>query len=43
VIARPQGEALEEIQANLREPAEGWLGAAHDETVNRHAAEEEVA
>jgi predicted RNase H-like HicB family nuclease len=26
-----QGETLEEIQANLREAAEGWLGSAHDE------------
>jgi predicted RNase H-like HicB family nuclease len=36
-----QGETLEEIQANLREAAEGWLGAAHDEAMVRHAAEEE--
>src|SRR5438067_9283290 len=26
-----QGETLEEIQANLREAADGWLGSAHDE------------
>jgi predicted RNase H-like HicB family nuclease len=26
-----QGETLEEIQANLREAAEGWLASAHDE------------
>ena len=26
-----QGETLEEIQVNLREAAEGWLGTAHDE------------
>jgi predicted RNase H-like HicB family nuclease len=37
-----QGETLEEIQANLREAAEGWLGSAHDEAVDRHAAEEEA-
>ena len=26
-----QGETLEEVQANLREAAEGWLLAAHDQ------------
>ena len=25
-----EGESLEEVQANLREAAEAWLGAAHD-------------
>ena len=25
-----QGESLDEVRANLREAAEGWLGAAHD-------------
>ena len=29
-----QGETLEEVQANLREAAEGWLASAHD-----HAAQ----
>lgn len=38
-----QGETLEEVQANLREAAEGWLGAAHDEATDRHAAEEGAA
>jgi predicted RNase H-like HicB family nuclease len=37
-----QGETLEEIQANLREAAEGWLGSAHDEFMDRHAAEEQA-
>ena len=34
-----QGETLEEVQANLREAAEGWLGAAHDESVARSESE----
>jgi predicted RNase H-like HicB family nuclease len=38
-----QGESLEEIRANLREAAEGWLGAAHDEVMDRRAAEEGAA
>jgi predicted RNase H-like HicB family nuclease len=38
-----QGETLEEVQANLREAAEGWLGAAHDEAMDQHAAEERAA
>jgi predicted RNase H-like HicB family nuclease len=38
-----QGETLEEVQANLREAAEGWLGVAHDEAMERHAAEEAAA
>jgi predicted RNase H-like HicB family nuclease len=25
-----QGETLEEVQANLKEAAEAWLGSAHD-------------
>jgi len=25
-----QGDTLEEVQANLREAAEGWLASAHD-------------
>ena len=28
-----QGETLEEVRDNLREAAEGWLGAAHDEAL----------
>ena len=28
-----QGETLEEVQANLRDAAEGWLGVAHDQAV----------
>jgi predicted RNase H-like HicB family nuclease len=30
-----QGETLDEVRANLREAAEGWLGAAHDEAITR--------
>ena len=37
-----QGETLEEIQANLREAAEGWLVSAHDEAMGRHSAEASV-
>jgi predicted RNase H-like HicB family nuclease len=33
-----QGETLEEIQANLREAAEGWLVSAQDEAMDRHYA-----
>src|SRR5262249_31163480 len=33
-----QGETLEEIQANLREAAEGWLGSAHDQAMDRRDA-----
>lgn len=32
-----QGETLEEVQANLREAAEGWLDSVHDEAVVRLA------
>ena len=38
-----QGETLEEVQANLREAAEGWLGSAHDAAMDRHATEEGAA
>jgi predicted RNase H-like HicB family nuclease len=38
-----QGERLEDVQANLREAAEAWLGSAHDEAMDRHAAEEGAA
>jgi predicted RNase H-like HicB family nuclease len=34
-----QGETWEEVQANLREAADGWLGAAHDDAVARLAGE----
>jgi predicted RNase H-like HicB family nuclease len=30
-----QGETLDELCANLREAAEGWLGSAHDEAMAR--------
>ena len=37
IPARPgcctQGETLDEVQANLREAAEGWLAVAHDEAM----------
>jgi predicted RNase H-like HicB family nuclease len=32
-----QGETLEEVRANLREAAEGWLSAAHDQATARLA------
>ena len=41
--AYTQGETLEEIQANLREAAEGWLVSAHDEAMDRHSTEEGAA
>ena len=28
-----QGETLDEVRANLREAAEGWLAVAHDDAV----------
>ena len=28
-----QGETLEEVEANLREAAEGWLSSVHDEAL----------
>jgi predicted RNase H-like HicB family nuclease len=30
-----QGETLEEVRANLRDAAEGWLAVAHDEALAR--------
>ena len=35
-----QGETLEEVRANLREAAEGWLAVAHDDALAREAIEE---
>lgn len=32
-----EGETLDEVQANLREAAEGWLGAMHDRETERAA------
>ncbi len=32
-----QGETLDEVRANLREAAEGWLAVAHDEALARDA------
>lgn len=33
-----QGETLDEVRANLREAAEGWLAVAHEDAVARDAA-----
>jgi predicted RNase H-like HicB family nuclease len=33
-----QGETLDEVRANLREAAEGWLAVAHEDGVARVAA-----
>jgi predicted RNase H-like HicB family nuclease len=33
-----QGETLDEVRANLREAAEGWLAVAHDDAIARDAA-----
>src|SRR5205085_9517115 len=33
-----QGETLDEVRANLREAAEGWLAVAHDDAFARDAA-----
>jgi predicted RNase H-like HicB family nuclease len=33
-----QGETLDEVRANLREAAEGWLAVAHEDGVAREAA-----
>jgi predicted RNase H-like HicB family nuclease len=33
-----QAEALEEVRANLREAADGWLAVAHDDAVVRETA-----
>ena len=38
-----QGETLEEVRANLREAAEGWLSCAHDETALRTVDREGAA
>ncbi len=38
-----QGETLEEVQANLREAAEGWLVSAHEEAMDRHSVDEGAA
>ena len=35
-----QGETLDEVRANLREAAEGWLAVAHDEALARDSAGE---
>jgi predicted RNase H-like HicB family nuclease len=34
-----QGETLDEVRANLREAAEGWLAVAHEDGVARSAVE----
>jgi predicted RNase H-like HicB family nuclease len=34
-----QGETLDEVRANLRDAAEGWLGVAHEDGVAREVAE----
>jgi len=33
-----QGETLDEVRANLREAAEGWLAVAHEDALARDAA-----
>ena len=33
-----QGETLDDVRANLREAAEGWLAVAHDDALVRDAA-----
>ena len=33
-----QGETLDEVRANLREAAEGWLVVAHEDGLAREAA-----
>jgi predicted RNase H-like HicB family nuclease len=33
-----QGETLDEVRANLRQAAEGWLAAAHEEAMARPLA-----
>ena len=35
-----QGETLDEVRANLREAAEGWLAVAHDDALARDTAGE---
>jgi predicted RNase H-like HicB family nuclease len=32
-----QGETLDEVRANLREAAEGWLAVAHEDSLARDA------
>jgi predicted RNase H-like HicB family nuclease len=34
-----QGETLDEVRANLREAAEGWLAVAHEDGLTRETAE----
>jgi len=38
-----QGESLEEVRENLREAAEGWLGAAHDAAMHSLKVKEGAA
>ena len=33
-----QGDTLDEVPANLREAAEGWLAVAHDDALARDAS-----
>ena len=35
-----QGETIDEVRANLREAAEGWLAVAHEDGLARDGAEE---
>jgi predicted RNase H-like HicB family nuclease len=35
-----QGDTLDEVRANLRDAAEGWLAVAHDDGVARESAGE---
>jgi predicted RNase H-like HicB family nuclease len=35
-----QGETLDEVRANLRDAAEGWLAVAHEDGVARNGAGE---
>ena len=35
-----QGETLDEVRANLREAAEGWLAVAHEDCLARASAGE---
>ena len=35
-----QGETLDEVRANLREAAEGWLAVAHEDSLTRDTPEE---
>jgi predicted RNase H-like HicB family nuclease len=32
-----QGESLDEVRANIREAAEGWLAVAHEDALARNA------